>query len=106
MLTKMIFKHQTAKAEQMLRGTFSHIYPQLLVRHAMSETVKYRKSIRLIQKVWKIKYHGRMHCLLYFVDNHVEKMLVEYPHLRLFLDNFYASKANHSICLEYIKDES
>ena len=72
----------------------------------MVETRSYRNSIRFIQNVWKSKYHGRMYCLLYFVDNHVEKMQSEYPHFKKFFDVFYSSKANKQICLDYIKDES
>ena len=90
----------------MVRETLDHLYPLLVVRHSMIETQNYRKSVRLIQRVWKTKYHGRMYCLLYFVDNHVERMLREYPHFKVFFDSFYTSGANRRVCLDYIKDES
>lgn len=106
LMTKVIHKHTQAKAESVIIDSLAHIYPVLLVRHSMTESKKYRLSIRLIQRVWKTKYHGRIYCLLYFVDNHVEKMMVEYPHFQIFLDNFYKTSSNRQICLDYIKDES
>ena len=106
LMTKMIHKNSQAKAESVFMESLAHLYPVLLVRHSMGESKRYRLSIRLIQRVWKTKYHGRMYCLLYFVDNHVEKMMGEYPHFQIFFDSFYKSNSNRQICLEYIKDES
>lgn len=45
-----------------------------------------------------------MYSLLYFIDNHVEAMLKDYPHFQMLVKDFYASKANRQISLEYIKD--
>lgn len=53
-----------------------------------------------------MKYHARLSSLLYIVDNHVQKMFVQFPHFKVFLQDFYESKSNYTICLEYIKDES
>ncbi len=43
----------------------------LLVKHSISVANSYRNSVKTIQRMWKTKYHGRLYCLLYFIDNHV-----------------------------------
>ena len=74
------------------------------VNNSLNAANDYRNKIKIIQRVWKVKYHGRIYCLLYFVDCHVEKMIKEYPHLQLFTQLFYKNKANRQICLDYIRD--
>jgi nuclear transport factor 2 (NTF2) superfamily protein len=66
----------------------------------------YRKKVILIQRAWKSKYNNRVYALLYFIDHHVEKMIKEYPYLKIFAEDFYNKRANREICLGYIKDES
>jgi len=77
-----------------------------MVNNCLNSANKYRGKIKLIQRTWKSKYHNRLNCLLYFVDNHIEKMMLDYPHLRLFKEQFYNTNNNRIICLAYLKDES
>lgn len=66
----------------------------------------YRNKVILIQRAWKSKYNNRFNALIYFIDLHVEKMIKEYPNLKMFAEDFYHKRVNIEICLGYIKDES
>lgn len=78
--------------------------PVLSINRALATSNMYRDKLKLIQRVWRSKYHSRMYSLLYFIDNHIEKMTMEYPHLKLFVEQFYKTGANRATALSYIKD--
>lgn len=103
---KLICKQGGNIASKILKDTFVLLMPMLSVNRSLNVASQYRDKIKFIQRVWKSKYHCRVYSLLYFIDNHVEKMMKEYPHLKLFQDHFYKAKANRQISLNYMKDES
>lgn len=78
--------------------------PILSSNRALVASNVYRDKLKLIQRVWKAKYHSRIYSLLYFIDNHIEKMTKEYPHFKLFIEQFYKTGANRATALAYIKD--
>lgn len=84
----------------------SRMLPLLQINRSLEVANQYREKIKFIQRVWKVKYHNRLYALLYFTDNHVNDMVREYPHLKLFHEDFYKRGVNRLIVLEYIRDES
>jgi hypothetical protein len=87
-------------------GAFATLLPSLMVNNSLNTANSYRVKIKLIQRTWKTKYHSRMSCLLYFVDNHIARMTADFPHLKLFKEQIYITGCNRSICVSYLKDES
>lgn len=82
--TKVIYKTEVSNASKIAFATINVLLPRIMINNALNTASKYRASLRLIQRTWKSKYHGRIYCLLYFIDNHVEKMMKDFPHLQMF----------------------
>jgi len=72
---KTIQRQSIQKSSKIINFTINQILPCILINNAFNQATKYRTAMRLIQQTWKTKYHSRIYCLLYFIDNHVKKMM-------------------------------
>lgn len=91
---KVPYKHNISKASKIIKNTLIFLSPLLALGRTLSFSKDYREKIILIQRIWKSKYHARISCLMYFIDNHLEKMFKEYPHLSAFSEQFSKEKVN------------
>lgn len=91
---KLSIKHNNAKASNILKDTLLFLSPFLALSRTLTFSSDYRTKIILIQRTWRTKYHARIASLLYFINNHLEKMFKEYPHLAAFSEQFYKNKVN------------
>jgi len=69
--SKLIYRQSTNIASNVILQTFFFLKPILSINRAINTANTYRNKLKLIQRVWKSKYHSRIYSLHYFVDNHV-----------------------------------
>ena len=80
---KLARKKSFAVAGKVLFGLFEELKPGLISNNAINKASKYRRYVRKLQRNWLNKYNSRLMILQNFARRHVNKMVKEYPHLRL-----------------------
>ena len=90
----------------MLLDSLLYLRPILFLNSSLNQATKYRRSLRILQRRWLIKYRARLEMLEDFATHHVKKMVVEFPHLKLALHTFDSEGWRYKICYEYMADES
>lgn len=59
----LVLPASTSKAGDIILSTFVSLESSLILNHSLNQATKYRQSVRVIQKRWKLKYSARLRML-------------------------------------------
>ena len=60
---KIVQPIQQCKSAELIFSAFTSLEPALILNYSLNQSSRYRKSCRVIQRRWILKYRARMYML-------------------------------------------